>query len=105
MSDQSEQRRRHERFTYHNAVTLTLDDGRRFEGTADNLGFGGAAMMVNGDPPAIPMGSKGKLRVIFFGRPTDYPCTVVSINGVKLGIQIQRTDYQGAPEGVLALKE
>ncbi|NGZ07286.1 MAG: PilZ domain-containing protein [Magnetococcales bacterium] len=105
MSNQSEQRRRHERFVYHNAVTLILDDGRSFQGSADNLAFGGAAMVVNGDPPEIQAGATGRLRVIFYGRPTDYPCTVVNVNGVKLGLKIQRIDYQGAPEAILSLKE
>ncbi|MBF0213829.1 MAG: PilZ domain-containing protein [Magnetococcales bacterium] len=104
MTQQNEQRR-HERFIYNNAVTLILDDGRRFQGMADNLGYGGAAMLLSEEPPPeIPEGSTGKLKVIFFGRPTEYPCTVVSVHGAKLGIKIQRTDYQGAPEAVLSLK-
>ncbi|MBF0273170.1 MAG: PilZ domain-containing protein [Magnetococcales bacterium] len=101
----TEQRRRHERFSFHNAVTLTLEDGRQFQGTVDNMGFGGASMMVSGDPPEIPSGSMGKLRVVFFGRPTDYPCSVVSVHGSKLGIKILRADYQGAPEEMLSVKE
>ncbi|MBF0341532.1 MAG: PilZ domain-containing protein [Magnetococcales bacterium] len=105
MSQNTDQRRRHERFTFHNAVTLTLADGRQFQGTADNMGFGGASMVVAGDPPEIAPGSEGTIRVIFFGRPTDYPCSVVSVNGVKLGIKLKRADYQGAPEEMLSTSE
>ncbi|MBF0417732.1 MAG: PilZ domain-containing protein [Magnetococcales bacterium] len=105
MSSPSEQRRRHERFTFHNTVTLTLNDGRKIEGIADNMGFGGASMHIDESLPEVPVGSEGRIRVIFFGRPTDYPCQVVSVSKGKLGIKILRADYQGAPEEILSIKE
>ncbi|MBF0429107.1 MAG: PilZ domain-containing protein [Magnetococcales bacterium] len=105
MSDETNQRRRHERFAFHNSVILLLADGRELYGTADNMGFGGASMTVTGEPPEIQAGSEGTLKVVFFGRPADYPCTIVSANGTKLGIKIHRADYNGAPEALLQVKK
>ncbi|MBF0179572.1 MAG: PilZ domain-containing protein [Magnetococcales bacterium] len=104
MESPNQQRRRHERFEYHNAVTLRLADGRVITGRADNMGFGGAAMIADEEPSGINVGDHGQIRVTFFGRPSDYPCTIVSIKGMHLGLQIQRSDYQGAPENLLSAK-
>ncbi|MBF0262247.1 MAG: PilZ domain-containing protein [Magnetococcales bacterium] len=104
MTSTTDQRRRHERFSFHNNVTLTLNDGRRIEGIVENMGFGGASMHIDETLPEVPVGSEGKIRVVFFGRPTDYPCQVVSVSTGKLGIKILRADYQGAPEDLLSLK-
>ncbi|MBF0179575.1 MAG: hypothetical protein HQM03_06060 [Magnetococcales bacterium] len=56
------------------------------------------------EPSGIRVGDVGHIRVTFFGRPSDYPCTIVSIKGMHLGLQIQRSDYQGAPENLLSAK-
>ncbi|MEO5332259.1 MAG: PilZ domain-containing protein [Magnetococcus sp. YQC-5] len=105
MNQPPPQRRRHERFPFHNSVILVLNDGREIPGIADNMGYGGAAMTVTGPPPDIQQGTQGKLKVVFFGRPTDYPCTVVTANGIQLGLKIHRTEYEGAPEKILSIPE
>ncbi|MEO5347723.1 MAG: PilZ domain-containing protein [Magnetococcus sp. YQC-9] len=104
MAPTTDQRRRHERFSFHNNVTLTLVDGRRIEGIAENMGFGGAAMHIDENLPEVPLGSEGRIKVVFFGRPTEYPCQVVSVSKGKLGIKILRADYQGAPEDLLSVQ-
>lgn len=105
MTQKTPQKRRHERFPFHNSVILTLADGREIPGTAENMGYGGASMTMNQENDAIILGEQGKIKVIFYGRPTEYPCSIVSINGTSLGLKLHRTDYVGAPEELLQVKE
>ncbi len=106
MSDsKNDQRRQHERFPFHNSVILSLANGEEITGIADNMGYGGFSMVAAQEPVEINEGDQGKLKIVFFGRPTEYPCVVVSANGIHLRLKIHRTEYTGAPEKLLSTPE
>jgi hypothetical protein len=82
--------REFERLIFFNAVTLVLPDGKEVQGTATDMGHGGAFLEVDEDVGDIQIGDEVKLKIELFGRPSTFTAFIAHRRANGIGLRLDR---------------